>query len=57
MLSIFTKFHENISNGFRVSERTKFQSGIFKGHNFVKNVGGVLMMLFTKFHENTSKDF
>ena len=53
MLFIFTKFHENISNGFRVRSGQNFQSGIFKGHNFVKNVGGVLMMLFTKFHENT----
>ena len=35
MFYICTKFHENISKGFRVIR--KFS----KGHNTVKNVGGV----------------
>ena len=46
MLSICTKFHENISKGFRVTELTQFfYIKIFKGAPFRKNVGGVMVLV------------
>ena len=46
MLYICTKFHENISKGFRVTELTQFLISKFsKGHYSVKNVGGVLVLV------------
>ena len=40
MLYIYTKYHENISKGFRVMEGLDFQYSEFsKGHNSVKYVG------------------
>ena len=46
MFYICTKFHENISKGFRVFERTRFPKFIFsKGNNSVKNVGGVMVLV------------
>ena len=38
---ISTNFHENLLNGIRVIERTKFQSEKFQGPKFRKNIGGV----------------
>ena len=41
-----TKFQENISKGFRVIKRTHTE--ISKGHNSIKNVGGVtVLVLYT----------
>ena len=43
---ICTKFHENISKGFRVTELTQFLISKFsKGHHSVKNVGGVMVLV------------
>ena len=43
---ISTKFHENILHGIKVIERTRFPSEkISKGHNSVKNVGGVPVLV------------
>ena len=68
MLYICTKFQENISKGFRVTELTQFFISKFsKRHRLVENIGGVmtlvlitfLIMLYicTKCHENISKGF
>ena len=46
MLYICTKFHENISKGFRVTELTQFLiSKISKGHHSVNNVGGLVVLV------------
>ena len=46
MLYICTKFHENISKGFRVTELTQFLISKFsKGHHSIKNVGGIMIMV------------
>ena len=42
VIYICTKFHENILEGIQVMELTQFQ--ISKGHNSVKNVGGVTVL-------------
>ena len=66
MLYICTKFHENISKGFRVTELTQFLTSKFSnGHHSVKNVGGVMVLVLClkpdnalylyKFHENIYK--
>ena len=68
MLYNFFKFCENISKGFRVIERTRFQYfslNVSKGHNSVQNVGGVTVLvlctssdcaiIFIKFCESISK--
>ena len=64
VLNIFIKsqVRENISNGLRHDSLLKFS----KGHNSVKNVGGVTILIsayrpivlntFIKFRENISKD-
>ena len=40
------KFHENILNGNRVMEQHDFHTKKFlKGHNTVKNVGGVSVLV------------
>ena len=40
------KFHENISKGFRVIEGLLFPYSAFsKGHNFVKTVGRVMVLV------------
>ena len=45
MLDICIKFHENIFKGFRNIEGLVFLfSGFSKGHNYVKNVGGVMVL-------------
>ena len=42
---ICTTFHENILNGIKVIEPdTIFKAKISKGHNSVKNVGGVMVL-------------
>ena len=40
MLYICTKFRENVTKGYRVTERASFS----KRHNSVKNVGGVAIL-------------
>ena len=46
MLYIYTKFPENDSKGFRVIERTRNMTKIYKGHNSVQNenVGEVTVL-------------
>ena len=45
MLYISTKFCEIISNGIKVTERTRFSIlKITKGNNSAKNVGGVTVL-------------
>ena len=46
MIYICTKFHENILEGLKVIEQTRFSfSKISKGHNSVKIVGGVTVLV------------
>ena len=46
MLYVCTKFHENISKSFRVTELTHFFISKFSnGHDSVKNVGGVMVLV------------
>ena len=46
LLYICIKFHENISEGFRVIEGLILPfSGFSKGHNSVKNAGRVMVLL------------
>ena len=46
MLYICTKSRENTSNRFRVMARTRKADGrTTKGHNSVKNVGGVMVLV------------
>ena len=44
MLYICTKFHDNISKGFQIS-RHDFQTEIFKGEKFYKNVNVVMVLV------------
>ena len=67
MLYICTKFHENISKGFRVTQLTQFLVSKFsKRHRSVENIGGVMILVLkvsdhalysSKCHENISKGF
>ena len=46
LLYICIKFHENISKGFRATEGLLFpKSGFSKGHNSVKTVGRVMVLV------------
>ena len=46
VLYISTKIHENILHGIKVIERTRFPPDKkSKGHNSVKNVGGVSVFI------------
>ena len=46
MVYICTKFHENILEGIKVVEQTQFsKENISKGHNSIKNVGGVTVLV------------
>ena len=46
LLYICIKSHENISKGFRAIERILFPySGFSKGHNFVKTLGRVMVLV------------
>ena len=46
MVYICTMFHENILDGMKVIEQTRFFiAKISKGHNSVKNVGGVTNLI------------
>ena len=42
---ICTNFHENILDFIKVTERTRFSYTFSKGHNSVKNVGGVTVLI------------
>ena len=44
MVYICTKFHENILDRIKVIELTRFSKEISKGHNSVKNEGGVTVV-------------
>ena len=47
LLLICIKFHENISKGFRAIEGLLFPySGFSKGHNSVKTVGKIMVLVF-----------
>ena len=46
LLYICTKFHDNISKDCRDIEGLRFSySGFSKGHNFVKTVGRVMVLV------------
>ena len=52
MLHICTKFHENISKGFRVTELTQFLiSKISKRHRSVENIGEVMILVLNTFSD------
>ena len=51
---ICTKFHENISKSFRVTELTQFLISKFsKGHNSVKTVGEVMVLVLNTSSNHT----
>ena len=53
MLYICTKFHENISKGFRVTELTQFLISKFsKRHRSVENIGGVIIPVLKAFSDH-----
>ena len=53
MLYICTKFHENISKGFRVTELTQFLiSKVSKRHRSVENIGGVMILVLNTFSDH-----
>ena len=53
MLYICTKFHENISKGFRVTGLTQFLISKFsKRHRPVENIGGVMILVFNTFSDH-----
>ena len=53
MLYICTKFHENISKGFRVTQLTQFPISIFsKRHRSVENKGGVMILVLNTFSDH-----
>ena len=45
VIYISTKFHENIVDGISYRADTIFVRKISKGHNFVKNVGGLSLLV------------
>ena len=45
MVYISTKFHENILGGIKVIQNHGFHQKFSKGHNSVRNVGGVTVLL------------
>ena len=52
MFYIYTKFHENISKGFRVTELTQFLiSNFSKTHCSVENIGGVMILVLNTFSD------
>ena len=53
MLYICTKFHENISKGFRATELTHFLISKFsKRHRSVENIGGVMILALNTFSDH-----
>ena len=53
MLYICTKFHENISEGFRVTGLTQFLiSKFLKRQRSVENIGGVMILVFNTFSDH-----
>ena len=46
LLYICTMFNENILDGMKVIEQTRFSNVIFqRGHTFTKNLGGVTFLV------------
>ena len=45
---ICTKFRENISKGLKIFSRHNFQTEIFKGEKFHKNINGVIVLVHCK---------
>ena len=53
MLYICSKFHENVSKGFRVSELTQLVISKFsKRHCSVENIGGVMILVHNTFSDH-----
>ena len=53
LLYICTKFHENILDGIKVTERTRFPlEKISKGHNSTRIVGGFTVRVLCKLSVN-----
>ena len=53
MCYIYTKFHENISKGFRVTGLTQFLISKFsKRHRSVENIDGVMILVFNIFSDH-----
>ena len=55
LVYICTKFHENILDGIKVIERTRFLSERFQRAIFRKNVGGVSVLIHIILIEKKSK--
>ena len=47
MLYICTKFQENISKGFRIIQRMRFELKFSKGHYSVNNVRGAMVLVLS----------
>ena len=52
MLYICTKFQENISKGFRVIDSMRFVTDIFKEHNSVNSLSGVMVLVLFKLSDS-----
>ena len=53
MLYICTKFNENISKGFRITELTQFLiSKISRRHHSIENIGGVMILILNTFSDH-----
>ena len=53
MLYVCTKFHENISEGFRVIGLTQYLISKFsKRHRSVENIGGIMILVFNTFSDH-----
>ena len=53
MLYICTKFHENISKGFRVTELIQFLISKFsKSHHSIENIGGIMILVLNIFSDH-----
>ena len=53
MLYICTKFHKNISKGFRVTELTQFLISKFsKRQHSVENIGAVMILVLNTFTDH-----
>ena len=58
MVYICTKFHENILDSIKVIERKRFSyQKISKGHNSIKNVGGVTVLFLCTLSGDFMKTF
>ena len=63
VLHIYVKCHENISNGFQLTERTEKEMAIFSVQRAITKKTGIpelrsicnaLLYIYVKFHENIS---